>query len=126
MRFCSRERISPDAFAQLPGAISLLGGLTPGEVIINLLGGNDTTLSGGNTLQTSANNAYQYATYLDTTGTITVNSVNIVGHLFGGDTADMQTVSGATVTVPEPGSLVLAALGGILCLLVCRRTAPIE
>ena len=105
------------------GAITLEGGLTPDNVIINLTGGNDAMLTGGNTLQTSANNAYQYATYFDTTGTITVNSVNIVGHLFGGDSSNMQIVSGATVmVVPEPNIAVIGILGGLLCLLIRRRT----
>ena len=106
------------------GAITLEGGLTSDNVIINLTGGNDAMLTGGNTLQTSANNAYQYATYFDTTGTITVNSVNIVGHLFGGDSSDMQIVSGATVMapVPEPNTAVIGLLGGFLCLLIRRRT----
>jgi hypothetical protein len=103
------------------GAITLQGGLTPEEVIINITGGNNVTLSGGSTLQTSANNAYQYATYLDTTGNISVNSVNIFGHLFGGDSQDMQIVSGATVTAPEPASIALFVAGGIVLGAIGRR-----
>jgi hypothetical protein len=98
------------------GAISLTGGLTPNEVLFNITGGNVMTLSGGSTLQTSANNAFQNCSYLDPDGTINVDSVNIVGHLFGGDSSDMQIVSGATVdspvltATPEPSATALAAL----------------
>lgn len=99
------------------GAILLTGGLTPDEVLINLTGGNNATLSGGDTLQTSANNAFQYCTYLDPNGTISVNSVNIVGHLYGGDSTDFQIVSGATVQtpVPEPATYMAAWLLLIPC-----------
>jgi VPDSG-CTERM motif len=100
------------------GAI-VLNGLTSNDVLFNIFGGNSTTLTGGDTLQTAANNATQYGTYLDPNGNIVVNSVNIVGHLFGGDSADMQIVSGATVhspSVPDGGSSVALlgiALAGI-------------
>lgn len=107
---------------QFAGAITLTGGLTANDVIFNVTGGNDVTLSGGSSISTSANNAFQYATYLDTTGTINVNSVNIIGHLFGGDSSDMQIVSGATVSVvPEPTSLMLSGLGGVAILFLRRR-----
>jgi hypothetical protein len=114
------------------GTILLAGGLTPNQVLINLTGGNSVTLSGGDTLQTSANNAYQYCTYLDPDGTITLNSVNIVGHVYGGDSSDMQIVSGATIyaAVPEPTTW----LAGVLLLLpfgantlrVVRRNLPLQ
>lgn len=93
------------------GAIDLTGGLTQDEVLFNFIGGNNVTLTGGSTLQTSANNAFQHCTYLDPNGTINMNSVNVVGHVFGGDTSDMQIVSGATITVPEPGSAMLTGFG---------------
>lgn len=109
------------------GAITLTGGLTPNNVIINLTGGNYTTLTGGPTLQTAANHAEQDVTYLDPTGTIGVNSVAIMGHLFGGDSSDMTINSGGTVQivpVPEPGIATLAGLGGIGMMLLRRRFAP--
>jgi hypothetical protein len=44
-------------------------------------------------------------------GTIQVNSVNIIGHVFGGDTSDMQIVSNGTVAVPEPQTWILLGVG---------------
>ena len=108
------------------GAITLEGGLTPNNLIINLTGGNYTTLTGGPTLQTAANHAVQDVTYLNPTGNINVNSVAIIGHLFGGDSADMQITSGGTVQiVPEPGVAAFAGLGGISLLFLRRRKARI-
>lgn len=94
------------------GAITLTGGLTPNQVMFNFTGGNSVTLTGGSTLQTAANNADQDATYLDPNGTININSVNITGHLYGGDSSDMMIVSGGTLVadVPEPGSAQLATV----------------
>jgi hypothetical protein len=109
---------------QFAGAISLTGGLTPNNAIINLTGGNYTTLSGGPTLQTAANHAEQDITYLNPTGKIGVNSVAIEGHLFGGDSSDMTINSGGTVQiVPEPGFGALAGLGGVSMFLLRRRTS---
>ena len=107
------------------GSIILEGGLTWDKVLINVLGGNSLTLSGGNSLQTSANNAYQYATYLDPNGNISMNSVNIIGHVFGGDSQDMQIVSGATIAIPEtaPGSVVIGAFC-LLSLALTRKARP--
>jgi hypothetical protein len=109
--------------AQFAGAIVLTGGLTANQVLINLTGGNSATLSGGTTLKTSANNAYQYATYLDPTGNINMNSVNIMGHVFGGDSQDMQITSGATITspVPLPSALALFVSGVAGLLAFARR-----
>ena len=106
------------------GTIALAGGLTANNLIINLIGGNTTTLTGGPTLQTAANHAVQDVTYLDPTGTINVNSVAIMGHLFGGDSADMQITSGGTVqVVPEPTIAALGGLGAISMILLRRRKA---
>jgi choice-of-anchor A domain-containing protein len=98
---------------QFAGAIALSGGLTPNQVLFNFTGGNSVMLTGGSTLKTSANNASQDCTYLDPNGPINMNSVNIDGHVFGGDSSDMQIVSGATIVayVPEPQAFALLALG---------------
>lgn len=91
------------------GTIDLTGGITQDQVLFNLIGG--ANLVNGDTLQFAANNVTQYGTFLDPNGTITVNSVNLIGHLYGGDTHDMQIVSNGTVAVPEPQTYALLALG---------------
>jgi len=102
------------------GKIQLAGGITPDQVLFNITGGMN--LTAGDTLQFAANNVPQAGTFLDPNGTITMNSVNLTGHLFGGDSSDMQIVSGGTIVVPEPSTytLVLTALG-MLGVAACRR-----
>jgi len=91
------------------GEIDLAGGITSDQVLFNIHGGMN--LMNGDTLQTAANNVSQYGTFLDPNGTITVNSVTIFGHLFGGDTHDMQITSNGGVVAPEPQPFALLALG---------------
>ena len=100
------------------GAIKLTGGITPDQVLFNLIGG--ANLTGGDTLQFAANGVSQSGTFLDPNGTITMNSVNLTGHVFGGDSSDMQIVSGGTVTVPEPSSYTLVG-AGLVGLFAIRR-----
>ena len=105
----------------LNGGITLTGGLTEDQVLFNFVGGNSMTLSLGPTDQIAANGAEQHGTFLDPNGAITTSSVNIVGHLFGGDSSNLQFVSGSTIsTVPEPGSLALGAVG-LLMVAIRRR-----
>lgn len=95
------------------GEISLSGGITADHVLFNMFSGAD--LMAGPTLQTAANNNIQHVTYLNPNGTININSVTIFGHLYGGDTADMQITSNAgVVNIPEPSTFVLV---GFSCLL---------
>jgi hypothetical protein len=103
------------------GTINLTGGLTANQVLFNIIGGMN--LMNGDTLQFAANNVSQEGTFLDPNGTITENSVNLTGHLFGGDTSDMQIVSGGTVMnpVPEPQSYALFGLGAAALAMVLRR-----
>jgi hypothetical protein len=74
---------------------------------------------------------------LDPDGTININSFNIEGHVFGGDSTDMQIVSGATVQVPPTapvpeastiisGALMLVPLSiGTLRMFLRNRTGKI-
>jgi PEP-CTERM motif len=103
------------------GMITLTGGITSDHVLFNMIGG--ANLVNGDTLQFAANNVTQYGTFLDPNGTITVNSVNLTGHLFGGDSSDMQIVSGGTVVVPEPQTYALLTLGLAGLLLIRRARA---
>ena len=80
------------------GAINLTGGLTSDQVIWNMYAG--ANLTGGDTLQTAANDATITGTFLDPNGTININSVILNGRLFGGDSSDTMIVSGAYVNAP--------------------------
>ena len=109
-------------------------GLSPDQLLINLWDGSN--LKGGDKLDANnnGNNAHPqniiYGVFLDPNGPISFVNTRIVGRIFGGDSSDMQIVSGDTITLPqccsnapEPGTLPLA-LGGLAFLgvsLVRRR-----
>jgi PEP-CTERM motif-containing protein len=102
---------------QFQGSIVLGGGLTTDQVLWNAFGGDTTTLTGGPNLQLNDNHAAVSlkGVFLDPNGTISVVNTTIDGRVFGGDSQDMQIVSGdtlrPTVLVPEPASLLLLAAG---------------
>jgi hypothetical protein len=113
------------ASPHISGTITLGGGLTPDQVVFNLVGA-------GLTLQFAANGDTQMADFIDPGGTITANSVDIEGRLFGGDSANFQFVSGANITAPPsetplPAALALFASGlGAFGLLGWRRKRKAE
>lgn len=109
----------------------VLNGISEDKVLYNFVGGSN--LTGGPTLQindngsSSPNNLVQ-GVFLDPNGPISVVNTNITGRVFGGDTHDMQIVSGDVIdspTVPEPAHSVFV-LGLIMALAVVfrRRFTP--
>ena len=104
---------------KLDGALTLTGGITDDQVLINFIGV-------GNNVQGAANGATLQGTFLIPNEGVQLNSLTIEGHLFGGAPGDnFQFVSNALINqppiiffppVPEPASLALlgtalAALG---------------
>jgi len=95
----------------------VLNGLSHDQVLYNFVGGSN--LTGGPTLQ--INNQGDGAhplhltqgIFLDPNGSISVVSARLLGRVFGGDSHDMQIVSGTNITasVPEPTSLLLLGVG---------------
>jgi hypothetical protein len=109
--------------AQFGGTI-VLNGLTSDQVLFNVTGG--ANLTGGNTLQDNTNGANLTGTFLDPNGAISVVHTTLTGRIFGGDTSNMQIVSGDTLNaptiVPAPSSLALVLSAAIpLGLLWYRR-----
>jgi len=109
----------------------VLNGISEDKVLYNFVGGSN--LTGGPTLQindngsSSPNNLVQ-GVFLDPNGPISVVNTNITGRVFGGDSHDMQIVSGDVIdspTVPEPAHSVFV-LGLIMALAVVfrRRFTP--
>jgi hypothetical protein len=86
---------------RLDGALTLTGGITPDHVLINFTGV-------GGSVQGAANGATLDGTFLIPNEAVTLNSLDIVGHLFGGEAGtNFQFVSNAfisqpAVTVPGP------------------------
>lgn len=115
-------------------------GLSPDQVLFNLYGG--ASLTGGDTLDTNnnGNNAHPaniiYGDFLDPNGPMSLVNTNFRGRYFGGDSTNMQIVSGDTLKltqnccaqVPEPDSLVLffSPLAALSLALGRRRRAPAD
>jgi hypothetical protein len=100
---------------QLNGRIVLSGGITSDQVLLNitpdptnLTAYNNayTTLSGGPTLNFNTNDTTLGTSgiFLDPTSSVSVNHALVLGHVFGGDTSNMQIVSQASITAPNGGS----------------------
>jgi hypothetical protein len=101
----------------LNGAISLTGGLTSDHVLFNVTGTHQ--------LQSSGNAAQNvdYGVFLDPEGKIQMNEITVEGRVFGGDSQEMQLVSGFNLDAPppafgapEPATLALLAAAATACL----------
>jgi hypothetical protein len=101
-------------------SIVLGGGLTSDDVLFNFFGGNDTTLSGGPTLDINSNgdvgDPALYGIFLDPNGQISIVHSVLFGRIYGGDSHNEQIVSGAQINgpagtpVPEASTVVAGAL----------------
>jgi len=128
----------------LNGSVVLAGGITSDHVLFNFTPAipagcpptctaydtDYTNLSGGPTMTISTNGLTTTGTFLDPTGTIQINHSVLNGRLFGGDTGNMQIVSGANIVappasrVPEPGSLALLGAGMVALGIIRRLHRP--
>ena len=90
----------------------VLNGLTSDKVLYNFVGGSG--LTGGPTLQVNDNGHNNpsnmvFGDFLNPNGAISVVNTNLFGRVFGGDTHDIQIVSGDHISTaaPDSGSTVL-------------------
>jgi len=81
-------------------SIVLGGGLTSDDVLFNFFGGTNATLTGGPTLDINSNGTTLFGTFLDPNGMISITHSILDGRIFGGDTHNMQIVSGALINAP--------------------------
>jgi hypothetical protein len=93
----------------LHGQILLSGGITSDHVLINMVGGNYTTHTGGPTLDVNTNGLSTFGIFLDPNGKMSASHTDIQGRFFGGDTQNQQIVSGFNITAPSPSTIVPVA-----------------
>jgi choice-of-anchor A domain-containing protein len=106
---------------KLDGALTLTGGITPDQVIINFIGV-------GNAVQGAANGATLQGTFLIPNMKVQLNSLTINGRVFGGQPGvDFAFVSNALIqqpaVIPVPAASLLFGSGLSLLVAVRRRRA---
>jgi hypothetical protein len=88
-------------------------GLTPDQLLINLTGADK--LSANNNGNNAHPNNIMYGVFLNPFGEISFVNTRIVGRIFGGNSKNMQIVSGDSITqpqiTPEPGTLLSLGVG---------------
>jgi hypothetical protein len=100
---------------EFKGTILLTGGLTSDQVLFNVTGSNHT-------LTINSNKATETGTFLDPNSAISISDSVLNGRLFGGDSTNLQFVSGANIddtgaggqggmNTPEPSFLGLLSVG---------------
>src|SRR4029077_5826312 len=102
---------------QFNGAIALTGGITSDHVLFNQTGGK---------LYINTNGAAVTGVFLDPNGEMSAVHSVINGRIFGGDSTNMQIVSGDTLTqpptpTPEPGTLSLFGSGLLVLAAAVRK-----
>jgi hypothetical protein len=106
------------ANANLQGDVDL-SGLVDDQVLWNFAGGSNGTGGPTASLNNNASSYPQLAWHgilLDPNGPMSLVNANLDGRVFGGDTHDMQIVSGTkirapAISAPEPGALPLLGAG---------------
>jgi hypothetical protein len=103
--------------ANLHGQI-LLNGITSDHLLINMVGGSSSTLSGGPALDVNTNGLQTFGIFLDPFGKMSSDSTDIRGRFFGGDSTNQQIVSGFNITAPAAQTTPLpsALLAGLALL----------
>ena len=107
------------------GIIVLTGGITSDQVLFNVTGS-------GNALDINTNGLTTTGTFLDPNGAISLTHAVLDGRVFGGDSTNLQIVSGGhleappTPAVPEPAHTVFALGLTMAIALVVRRRKSLQ